>query len=87
MQAIENIKSNCLKKGGLFIATIPLGYNEHMDKYFYQGKLVFDKIHYMKRVSKLNTWIQSDKKTIQGSKYNSPYPFANGLLVGVFSKN
>jgi len=34
------------------------------------------------RISKGNEWKEASWEDLQGAKYNTPFPFANGLLIG-----
>ena len=86
LKAIENLKENCLKSQGRIIATLPLGYNKVMDSLLFGSKLGFDKIYFMKRVSKDNIWEQITEIEAKSIKYDSPFRHANGIAVGVLSK-
>lgn len=41
----------------------------------------------MKRISSDNRWIEVKYNDIADVKYNEPFPYANGLIVGVLSKD
>ncbi|HIH39503.1 TPA: class I SAM-dependent methyltransferase [Candidatus Woesearchaeota archaeon] len=83
IDAINNIKKNCLKKGGMLIFTVPLGYNPHMDKIIKEHKIKIDEIHYFRRISLSNTWEEIDEKDALKRRYNFPYECANAILIGV----
>ena len=83
IDAINNIKKNCIKKNGMLIFTVPLGYNHHMDKIIKEHKIKIDETHYFKRVSLSNTWEETNEKDAFKHRYNFPYECANAILIGV----
>jgi hypothetical protein len=83
--AIKNLKK-LLSLNGLLVVTIPLGYNQYLDKLLKNGELGFNSMYYLKRISKKNEWKEVNKKQINNSLYNSPFPNAKGLVIGVFNK-
>ena len=66
---------------------MPLGYNPWMDEMIKKGDIKFDKQYFFKRVSKNNRWKQIGLKDLVNIKYNSPFPFANFLFVGIMEGN
>ncbi len=55
-------------------------------------KLLFDsneiwlsKQFYLKRTSKGNEWKEASWEDVKDSKYNTPFPFANGLVTGIIT--
>ena len=85
LKAIENIR-NLLNNGGRAIVTMPLAYNTEMDKMIKNGKIKFYKQYFLKRISRDNEWKQISLKEIENIKYNTPFPFANDLIIGVIKK-
>jgi len=81
-QAINKLKS-LLAPAGLLVVTIPLGQNPVLDEYLRDGRVSFDEMYYLKRISKDNRWIQVEWKDIEGSKNNYPFRAANGLVIGI----
>lgn len=85
IRAIAKIKT-LLSKKGFAAVTLPIGYNPYLDKILAsQRSKIFYKFYCLKRVSKDNTWKQVSFKKIQNAKFNSPYPFANAILIGIIS--
>jgi len=82
---IEKVKS-LLSKNGRAIITVPFGYNLDMDKLFQDKIIKFTKQHYLKRISRDNDWKESDWKSIKDTKYNYPFPAANGLIIGIIER-
>ncbi len=83
LQAIENLKSNCLAKGGMMIITMPLGHNPELDKLLKHGSIDLGKHHFMKRLSKDNLWKETDLNNVQNVAYDSPFPNGNAIIIGI----
>jgi hypothetical protein len=85
-KAIKNIKENCLKPNGRMVFTIPLGYNLALDNSLFYDKMGFDKLIYMKRISKNNLWKEIKFEEIDYSLncYGHPFPCANYICVGIY---
>ena len=86
LAAIENLK-NCLVPTGIIVVTLPLGENPYLDKLLKEKELQFTQQYFLKRISSNNKWVQAEWKDIQNSAYNYPFPFANGVVIGVIEKN
>jgi len=82
LHAIDNLK-RLLNPKGKIVVTLPLGFNPYLDTFLKSGKIKFDKRFCLKRISKDNRWIETDWKNVENSKFNSPFPFANGLVIGI----
>ncbi len=85
-KAINNLKS-LLSAGGKLIITVPVGYNPSLDNLLKQQKLGFTKIYCMKRISKINKWLQADFDSVIGLKFNEPYSYANALIVAIYENS
>lgn len=48
ISAFENLKNNCLARGGTLMITVPLGWNSDMDWYLRDGRIQFDEARYLK---------------------------------------
>jgi len=84
-EAVKNTK-NLLSDNGIFVFTVPLGFNAYLDSLLADNKLDLTETHFLKRVSANNIWIQVNYQDVVGTKYNDPYPCANGLLIGIYDK-
>jgi len=84
-KAIENLKSLITSRGGTIIITLPLGYNSNLDKLLKDGVIQFSKQFHFIRISKGNEWKEASWEEVQDARYNSPFPFANGLLIGIIA--
>jgi SAM-dependent methyltransferase len=80
-KANEKLKS-LLVPGGRMIVTLPLGYNTDMDRALEDRRIVFDKQYYIKKIAS-NRWIEVKWKDIKDIQYGSPFPYANGLVIGI----
>ncbi len=84
-RAIENMKSLITSRGGIIIITLPLGYNSDLDKLLKDGIIRFSKQCHLLRISKGNEWKEASWEDVKGVKYNTPLPYANGLLIGIIT--
>jgi hypothetical protein len=83
--AIENLKALITSLGGTIIVTLPLGYNTALDQLLKDGIIRFSKQYHLLRISKGNEWKEASWDDVRDAKYNTPLPFANGLLVGIIT--
>lgn len=65
LNSIKNLKKHLTKKGKI-IATVPLGYNPHLDKLLESG--IFDECYFLKR-KMLNRWQEVIYENIKGIGY------------------
>lgn len=84
-RALENLKTLITSRGGTVIITLPLGYNSALDQLLKDGIIRFSKQYNLVRISKGNEWKEASWEDVQGAKYNTPLPFANGLLIGIIT--
>ncbi|MGI0016933.1 MAG: hypothetical protein ACREBU_26220, partial [Nitrososphaera sp.] len=84
-RAITNIKANCLEENGTFVFTVPVGWNNNLDKMLFQDRLKCTETHYFKRVSWDNRWASATKEEALATRYAEPYIGANGLVLGIIS--
>lgn len=83
--ALEHMK-RLLAPSGRMLVTIPLGYNQPLDRYLQSDRCMFHKACFLMRSSSKNQWVQVSAEAAFGAKYGSPYPFANGLVIGYATK-
>lgn len=81
IKVINNLKKQ-LNKNGKIIFSVPIGYNNDLDKIIQDNQLAINVETYLERNSKINTWINTNKKSAFKRKYNSPYPNANAIMIG-----
>jgi hypothetical protein len=80
--AVTNIQQNCLKAGGLLVATMPIGYNPNLDQLIFGGRSPFQRHRFLKRTSWIDLWVEvSATADLANVRCNEPYPCANGLVV------
>lgn len=82
LAALENLKG-LLAPDGTLVATLPLGYNPEMDHQLQANKCHLTHVYYLKRISQDNRWIECESHDVQGVKYDEPFPYANGLVIGL----
>jgi hypothetical protein len=85
LKALDKIKS-LLSDSGLAVISIPVGYNQYVDKFIYSNQDYFDTIMATKRVSQDNRWEEVDLNVALQSKFNFPYTAANALLFVILKR-
>lgn len=75
--AFDNLRRHCLAPGGTLMATVPLNFNPHMDRFLEEGRIVFDEIAHLQR-GKDGRWRQVD--TIEASRGLRETP---AIVVGI----
>ncbi|MGA7369596.1 MAG: hypothetical protein WBX01_10750 [Nitrososphaeraceae archaeon] len=83
-KTLENLK-NLVKPGGQIIITVPIGQNPVLDNLVHKRSIEFDKYNYMKRVSRSNLWSETSEEEAYSSKYGSPYPYGNAIMIAFIS--
>jgi hypothetical protein len=79
---IANLKRLLAAKGKI-VVTAPIGYNPNLNFLLKRKEIDFKDMFFLKRISKDNEWQQTNAEDAMESKFGDPYPFANGLLVGI----
>lgn len=83
LMALDNLRNNCLARGGEIMVTFPLGHNLDLDQLFFTNKLSFSETFFLKRISADNFWKEATKEDCIGAKYNYPFPWANVVVIGI----
>ncbi|OWP57189.1 MAG: hypothetical protein B2I17_02100 [Thermoplasmatales archaeon B_DKE] len=78
---------NLLSENGEALITVPLGYNPEIDTIIKNEKtnLQFSQIYYLKRISRLNLWIETTMEDGLSRRYGVKYPHANSIAVIIIS--
>ena len=74
-----------LAKGGKMLVTMPIGYNHDVDQCIRDGKLPFDEVYYLRRLSPDNRWREASLDEVRWVRYNFPHPGANAFIVGLLT--
>lgn len=82
VRAVAHLKE-MLAPGGTLLATLPLGYNPHADSVARSNLFAFDRIAFMRRVSRDNRWREVPVASLGHVAYGSPFPAANAIAVGL----
>ena len=75
-----------LSNGGMAIITVPLAYNPEIDDIIKNKKIAFSEAHFLKRVSYLNLWRETNLEDGLNCKYGSKYIFANSVAFLIYRK-
>jgi len=86
LDAIKNVR-NLLAPGGKVVITLPLGYHHELDKLLREEKILFDEKYCMKRISRLNSWVEVNWDVVRNPTYDEPFRFANWLFIGVINNH
>lgn len=71
-----------LAPGGELLVTMPLGYNDVLDRMLDEDSLLFTERRFLKRVSADNRWVEAAWAEVRGSKFGTPFACANAIVVG-----
>jgi SAM-dependent methyltransferase len=80
LRAIDKLKK-LVKPGGELVVSIPLAYHPPLDRALVEGKIVFDKVTYLKRINQFNSWREVAAEAVEGVVFNDPYPGASAVAV------
>ena len=83
LQAIDNLRS-LLAPEGIMLITVPMGYNTELDEMLRERKIPSAETYGLKRISRSNNWKEVEWNAIANAKYGAPFPFANGVVIGIF---
>ena len=76
--AFEHIKT-LLTDEGIALITVPMGYNSFLDNMLFSNAKVFNKVLFMKRTSKFNTWKEVKVDETKDCQYGVGSPCANAV--------
>jgi hypothetical protein len=79
--------THLLDNNGIALITVPLGYNPEIDSIIRNNEIEFSKRYFLKRISHLNLWKQTNLEEAMNYKYGSKYPYANAIALLIYSKN
>lgn len=82
-RALANLCAQ-LAPGGRLVATLPVGYNPHLDALL-AGARPFSRCHYLERQG-MTGWREADWHSIAGSAYDERWPGARALVIGVVER-
>jgi SAM-dependent methyltransferase len=80
-RAVERLRS-LLAPGGRALVTLPVGYNPWLDDLLKAEALGFDEEHWLLRDGRTR-WREVPHAEVGRPAYGTPYPAANGLVIGI----
>jgi len=80
-RAIANLR-RLVKPGGRLLATMPMGYNQYLDRLIRAEKTGFDSACYLRRTSASNLWCEAKLEEVASAQFGTPFNCANALFVG-----
>lgn len=81
-RVFNNIIDNLLDDNGVFIFTIPLGYNHDLDNKIINKHINLTHTNFYKKINKKNNWKEVSISEVSRSDYGSVFSGAGELLVG-----
>lgn len=75
-----------LAPGGAMLVTAPCGYNPALDRAVAAGRLPFEEIHFLRRVSADNRWEGTDADTALAAPYGRPWNGAQAVWFGLIGR-
>jgi hypothetical protein len=81
LQALDNLKLNCVASGGEIVITLPLGQYSELDRLLNKGAINLGKQYYLKRISRINEWAEVGWEDVWNVKYNTPFPNSNAIII------
>jgi hypothetical protein len=83
--AVDNLRDNCLKPGGLLVVTVPLGYNPSLDMQLFSGSLGFTAVRFLLRTSRYE-WREATADEVRGIGYGDTYIEAGAVAIAEYRK-
>jgi hypothetical protein len=83
--AMNKVKSLLADKG-LFVMSVPLGFNRFLDEQIQGDTLGLSKMVFLKRMTPDNQWQQVSFREVCGISFDQPFNSANGLMIGFYSR-
>lgn len=88
LRVYDRIVNELLSDTGVFMFSIPIGFNQVFDSYIDGGEIKPDASVCLKRISGDNDWVEVGWNSAKTCRYMDPYHCANGLYFGfAYGKN
>jgi len=84
-RAIQKI-IDLLSNNGIALITVPLGYNPEIDSIIKNNDIEFSKRYFLKRISHLNLWKETNIDEAMNCKYGSKYQAANAVAFLILTR-
>lgn len=82
LRAFENLRG-LLAPGGRLLVTIPVGYNQPLDRMINEARIIFSDRTYLKRQPHRNIWKEVSAEDVRDADYDRRAHTARELLVGI----
>lgn len=82
LRAIDRLRG-LLTDAGELMFTVPKDWHPELDTYISQGRIPFAERRCLKRISADNRWAEVDCRELEELRYDTPFPYANGVTFGV----
>lgn len=88
LRVYDHIVNELLSDTGVFMFSVPIGFNPVFDAYIDSGEIKPDASVCLKRISEDNDWVEVSWQSVKTCRYMDPYHCANGLYFGfAYGKN
>lgn len=85
LRAIDRLRG-LLTDAGELLFTVPKGWHPELDRYLSEGRIPLAERRCLKRISSDGRWAEVDCRELEELRYDAPFPYANGVTVGVVRK-
>ncbi len=85
VRAHDNIM-NLLKSGGIFLLTVPLGYNGFLDQLIYANAFNHGSRYFIRKITRSNRWKEVEKARVINANYGGRYDGAEALYIGIVQR-
>lgn len=81
LAAVDHVVTKVLAKGGRLILTVPVGYNDALDRAAFAEHKVLKPVAAYLRLDRRNRWQSVEPADLARISYGRPFPSGNGLVV------
>ena len=82
LRAIDRLRG-LLTDAGELMFTIPKGWHLELDRFISEGRIPLAERLCVKRIFSDGRWAEVDCRELEELRYDTPFPYANGVTFGV----
>jgi glycosyltransferase involved in cell wall biosynthesis/tetratricopeptide (TPR) repeat protein len=79
-RVLTQLANGMLAPGGRLLATVPMGYNPHLDRLILEDRTGL-RVSFLRRLNEANEWEEVERAAIGHPEYGQPFPHANVVAV------
>jgi hypothetical protein len=84
-RCVSNIIENLLIEKGVFIVTLPVNYNQNVDKFIFENDIFQEKFYMVKNNLFLNTWKKLEFDEVK-ARYRKKPILIEEVFIGIYTK-